>query len=148
MTVATGAKKALYAARAIAGKIGLRPHTVEVGVGSWTGPHTGDGTETVTWTQITEAGGQPPKVRRLSDEDVALGGLSAGAIEIGPITPAFPGGGTASTTIQGAAVSRGGTLTFRITGPEHPSGAIYRAKSSDFTKALHYTFTCEPLTDA
>lgn len=145
MSVATTAKRILFRARAIAGRMGLHPHTVELGLTTWSGPYTGDGTPTTTWTPIVERGGQPPKVRWVSDEEIAVGGLAGGSIRIGPITPDFSGGGTSAAILAGAAATTRMTRHVRIIGPAHPAGALYAIKGSDFGSALHYTLTCEPV---
>lgn len=137
-----------YAARAIPGQFGLRPHAVAILSGSWSGSHTGDGTETTTSVALTESGGYPPKVRWLNDEDRAVGNLPDGTVEIGPITPAFSGGGTDIASLNASALSRGHTLHLRITGPQHPSGAIYRVLGVECDRAIHYTIRAAPVGNA
>ena len=94
-------------ARAIPGaQFGIRPYTVAVVVKAWSGDHPGEGTETTTTTAITELG-HPPRVRLLSPEELALGNLPRGSVEVGPVTPEYAGGGTTWTTLTGNGVSPG-----------------------------------------
>ena len=147
MSAADGFRKALYGARAIAGTLGLRPYTVSVSVRSWSGDVVGEGIASVSTTAITESAGQPPKVRWLSGEDIALGGFASGSVEVGPITPSFPGGGTAIATITGNGATTGQLMHFTLTGPEFPNGARYSLKDISSDRALHYMLTLEPITE-
>lgn len=145
MSAADAYRAICFQARAIPGQFGLRPHTVEVGIGSWSGTGTGGGHGTTTWVTIAESGGFPPKVRQLKGDEIAIGNLADGAVRIGPITPDFPGGGTSVAVIMAEAIATGQTRHLRITGPMHPNGALYAIKSTDFTAALHYFITAEPI---
>lgn len=147
MAASDAFKAIVWSARNIPGLYGLRPHTVEVGLGTWTGVDTGIGTKSVTWTPIVERGGQPPKVRWLNTEELAVGGLQNGAAQIGPITPEFSVGGTSVATLMQSAIAKGQTRHVRITGPTHPNGALYVIRNSDFGSALHYMLTCEPVAE-
>lgn len=133
-----------YNVRSIPGALfEMRPYTVAVRVTTWSGTHPGDGTETATSTPITEANGQPPKVRFLNDEERALGGLPEGTIEVGNITPDFPGGGTALSVLAPATV--GSTVHYILTGPEFPNGAVYERVGVGTDHAFHYTLTLKPV---
>lgn len=134
--------------RHLPGDYGLRPHTVEIGIGSSTGTHTGDGGVTTVWTPIVESGGVPPKCHWLSDKELAFGQLAAGAVRVGPITPDFPGGGTSVATLTASAAATGQTRHLRITGPQHPSGALYAITGTDFSAALHFYITATPVGSA
>lgn len=146
-TLAEQLRGPLYAARAIAGTLGLRPHTVAIVVGTWSGTYTGRGSLTNATTAITEAGGHPPKIRKLNDEELALGQLDRGVVQIGPITPAFSGGGTDMATLAGD-LAAGQTRHVLITGPEHPNGAMFRITAVDADSALHWMIRAEPVADA
>lgn len=148
MSTVDDLRRTVWDARWIPGSFGLRPHTVEVGLGSWSGSVTGEGTLTTTWTPIVEANGQSPKVKWLSTEEIAVGGLQKGSVRIGPITPDFSGGGTSVAQIMLDSMTTGQTRHVRITGPTHPTGAIYVLKNTDFGSALHYYITCEPVANA
>lgn len=134
-----------YKARAIAGQLGFRPHSVSIVTITSSGTHTGDGSRTETVTAITEADGQSPKIRWLRDDEIALGGLPSGSVEIGPITPSFAGGGTTIATLNGSGLSVGHVRLLRITGPNHPDGADYTIRSINADKALRYMITAEPV---
>lgn len=103
----------------------IRPYTVAVVVTTWAGTRIGEGAKTETTTAITEAGGQPPKVRWLSDQEKALAGYSDATVEVGPITPDFPGGGTSWATLMQTAAPVRSTVHYLLTGPEFPSGARF-----------------------
>jgi hypothetical protein len=134
----------VYKGRAIAGKLGFRPHDVALLSERWSGSHTGDGSAYPDSTPITEADGQSPKVRWLKDDEVALGNIGAGAIEVGPITPAFPGGGT-ELDLLAASLDRGATRYLVITGPKHPVGARYRIARIEAGRTLRYVLRAEPV---
>jgi len=132
-------------ARAIPGQHGLREHMAAVVVASTAGTYTGDGLRSETVTPLLEAGGQPPKIRWVSDEQLVVAGLNPGTVEIGPVTPRFAGGGTAAEILTGEALATGKLLLIRITGPQHPDGADYRIRKISLDRALHFTIQAEPV---
>lgn len=144
MTLVNDLRKALYAARSIAGRLGFRVHTVALVKRFALGEHTGD-VDLSDVTPLTEQDGYPPKTVWLNDEQLALGGLPGGSVDVGPITPAFPGGGTDLTTLTGARLETGDTLHLLITGPNHPDGALYRIKDIKSDKALNYRIRAIPV---
>ncbi len=145
MPIAQGLKRLVHGIRAIPGEFGLRPYTVEVVLGTWNGVNTGRGARAREYLPITEGRGQPPKVRMLTTEELALGDLGKGSIRIGPITPAFAGGGTSIAALK-PALESGQTLHLRITGPDtKPSGDTYLLKSINTDHAIHWTLTAEPV---
>jgi hypothetical protein len=136
-------------ARRIPGQHGLRPYTVAIVVGAWSGSYIGRGDKTDTVVAITEAGGQSPKVRFLNEEQLALSastgaGLGKGACTIGPITPDFAGGGTSLAELA-PAVAAQQTVHVLLTGPAYPSGAKFLVKDVKTDHALHWTLVCEPV---
>lgn len=141
-------KRIAFRYRNFPGQHGLRPHTVEIRLKTWSGSHTGDGTASGSFTQIVERDGLPPKIRWLTEEELVVGGLDAGTVEIGPITPDFSGGGTPAGTIRGVSLTTGGQLQFRVTGPMHPNGAIYESVRVDFGRSIHYMFRARPVSDS
>ncbi len=147
MTLASGLKQLTYSVRGIAGKLGVRPHTVSILKRSWSGSQPGDGTQTDVELRIHEAGGQPPKVRWLTEEQLAVGSLEAGTVQIGPITPKFQGGGTDLSFLDGSLLEAKEARLLRITGPMHPRGAIYKVTKLTADHALHYTITASPVSD-
>ena len=92
-----------------------------------------------------ENNGNPPKVRWLSQKELALGSLPTGSVEIGPITPDFSGGGTALSNFDGSALAEGETLHIEITGPRHPTGALYSVAEIRADRALHWTIVAAPV---
>jgi hypothetical protein len=145
MSLADSLKPTQFAARSIAGRLGFRPHSVALVAVSTSGTHTGDGSRTEIETEIVESGGQPCRVRWLKDDEVALGQLPMGTVEVGPITPSHTGGGTDLDLLTGADLSDGQVRLLRITGPNHPNGADYTIKSVSADKALRYMVTAVPV---
>lgn len=129
--------------RAIPGRdFEIRPYTVQVVTRQWSGSEPGEGVETVAAQFITESDNQPPKVRFLNDEEIALGGYNEATVEVGPITPDFPGGGTSITTL-GQDPPANTLFDYILTGPEYPSGAIFRLKGIKSDKTFGYFVTLE-----
>lgn len=134
----------LYAARALPGTMGLRPYIVAIVSGQWNGSNTGRGAAAFDVVPVTESGGQPPKVRQLNSEELALTGFGKGSWTIGPVTPDFPGGGTPLSTLK-PAVDAGQTVLVQLTGPEFPNGAQFQLKSFSSDRALHWTMVVSPV---
>lgn len=130
--------------RAIPGQHGLREHTVKVVFAATGGPKTGDGGR---WERLTEVleHGYPPKVRWLKNDELALGNLPSGTVEIGPITPTNTGGGTVITLLDGSAIEIGQLELLRITGPQHPRGADYRKITLNADRALRFIIRAIPV---
>lgn len=139
-------RKLAYSLRRLPGeRFEIRPYTVTVNVSAWAGDHVGEGVETVTSTAITEANGQPPRVRIVSTEQRALGSIPDGSWEVGPVTPDFPGGGTSWTTLTGGAAAAEGTVTYTLTGPEFPTGAQFVLHEARSDKTFGYRLILKPL---
>lgn len=134
----------VYEARAIMGELGFREHSVAIVRVHRQGTHTGDGSRAESVQSITEANGYSPKVRWLKDDEVALGQLPKGSVQVGPITPEFSGGGTDLSDLTGADLERGDVRLLRITGPQHPNGADYRIVSVSADRALRHVITAIP----
>lgn len=146
MSAADAYRAIAYAARAIPGAdFGLREHTVSLLLrltsGNVRDVHAEDE------QPITEANNQPPKVRWLNEEELTVGGLPKGTIEVGPITPAFPGGGTDLTSIQGADLRAGDQRYLRIRGPMigGDEGALYMITKIDASRALRIMLQAKPV---
>lgn len=144
MSLVTELRKTLYAARSIAGRLGFRVHTVALVHRYSMGEHTGD-VDLSNTVPITEQDGYPPKTTWLDDEELALGSLPTGTVEIGPITPAFPGGGTDLSSLTGSLLTGGDVLHLLITGPNHPEGAFYKIKDVKADRALNYKIRATPV---
>lgn len=149
MTFRDDIRALAYSVRQIPGDLGVRPYTVSVSVSTWSGATPGEGTEDVTVTAITEANGQPPKVRWLTDEERALGGYADAVIEVGPITPDFPGGGTswAVLTQSAAAAVPGTVIRYVLTGPEFPSGANFERVGGTSDRTFNYKLRLQRVAD-
>ena len=132
--------------RAIPGQLGIRQYSVSILVTSWSGANTGRGTSIDELFPVTEANGQPPKVRQLNTEELALGGLGKGSLRIGPITPGFAGGGNAIDRFK-PELAAGQTMHVMVTGPEYPNGAKFALKSFNSDHALHFTMDVEPVSE-
>jgi hypothetical protein len=138
-------------ARRIPGEHGLRPYTVQIVVGTWSGAYVGGGSKIEQLETISEQG-HPPKVRFLNEEALALSGsigeqLLKGSCTVGPITPAYPGGGTALSELL-PAVAAHQTVHVVLTGPSYPRGAKFLIKEVKTDRALHWTLVCEPVEGA
>lgn len=134
-------------ARRIPGEHGLRPYTVAIVVGTWSGKYVGGGAKYEQLEQITECSGQPPKVRFLSEEAIALANLNKGSVTIGPITPPYASGGTALSDLAPAVHARQ-TVHVQLVGPAYPEGAKFAVKEIKTDRALHWMLTCEPVEGA
>lgn len=146
MSLASDLKPVVYDARGLVGEFGLRPYRAYTVRRISAGAYPGDGgppEETVT--EITEARGQPPKIRALSGEEKALLNLPGTAWEIGPITPDFPGGGTAISTLQPTDLEAGEEFYYKLVGPEYPDGALFRVVDVRSDKTFGYRVTVKPV---
>lgn len=143
MTIRDQLRKIANQARTIPNAYGLRPYRVYVVTSASTGAEPGYGTTTETSAEITNAGA-PPKVRWLTDEQRTLGDYATGTVRIGPITPDYPGGGTALSALKPTlGASDNDTLLIRLVGPEYPSGALYRVTKWETDRGLQYSMVCE-----
>lgn len=136
----------VYSVRSIPGQLGIRPYRVSILIGTYAGAYTGRGDSIVEEYLVTEAGGQPPKVRQLNSEELALGNLGKGSLRIGPITPGFVGGGNPIESLK-PCVAAGQTVHVMVTGPEYPNGAKFALKSFGSDHALHFTMDVEPVSE-
>jgi hypothetical protein len=133
MTLADDLKPVLYEARAIMGELGMRPYRIFMlhdyySDGQWLGPEK---------TEITELGGQPPKMVTETFQDLPPGAKPPDVRIVGPITPVFPGGGT-DLSEWIAAIDDNQTRHFLAVGPDCPDGKKYRVLSINTDKALRY----------
>lgn len=147
MALADDLRPLLTRIRAIPGELGLRPYSVAMRVRTYSGDTLGLGQPSDETIAITEDGGQPPKVRWLDDEQIALAGYKTAGIEVGPMTPAHSGGGTELATLTQAGVLDRSEVHLVITGPEHPEGANYRVTSIRTDRALRYMVRAERVAD-
>lgn len=150
-TVAESILPALELARSQAGVIGWHIHTVDLLTETWSGLHTGDGTETVTTRRLLEHG-QNPRVRWLTQEELALGNLETGTCEIGPMTPMWVAGDGTSGGVAlawfGDTATAGQTVHLIVTGIHHPTGAKYRIHHTHQERPTKIELTCIPVSNA
>lgn len=142
MNIAQKLLPKLYKVRGKIGRMGFRVHTVELLNEYFDVDETDSDFAGSTRTPIVEASGQPPKVVWKKADDVGFGNAMENIVEIGPITPAFPGGGTGLTTLMGE-LARGETRNLWIVGPKVPNGARYRILDVKADKALRYMITAQ-----
>lgn len=133
MSIVSRLLKTLDKGRARLDTVGLRPYTVTLRVITYAGARVGLGAATTTNTAITVADAKAPKVRVLSDSDtVASGNLfTKTRYEIGPLTPAYDGGGVAATTLDPATSASPTEVFYVVTGPGTPSTGMLCKKVAD-----------------
>ncbi len=133
-----------YSLRDLPAQFGLRPYSVAVVIGTWSGNHVGDGELTEVTTPIVEKSNSNPKVRFMNEEQRTLSGMEVGSVEVGPITPDFGSSGTPLTHLL-PVVTASQTVHAIITGPQFPDGALFSIKKVETDRALHWTMLCEPV---
>lgn len=118
--------------RSIPGEMGLRRFQVWARVTTYSGSRVGEGTKTVTDTRLL-VGGQDPKVREVHSKDVVAGTgeMQATEFDIGPLTPAFAGGGIADATINPEHTSTPTTILFVLKGPGLPASGLLCQRVTD-----------------
>lgn len=126
--------------RAIPGQLGLREHSATLLWDTWSGDQPGEGTQTQHATRLL-VGGQNPKVRWLSEKEVATSGLPTGTIEVGPLTPVV---GVDLETLLGTAKGQGDVRHVQIIGPRLPAGARYRVSQAKADRALRVVLQLDP----
>lgn len=141
MTLATSLKPLLHSIRSLPGTLGIRPHSVSVVISTWSGAYPGKGTKTESVTAITEANGQPPRIRDLNSEELAVGQLPGGTKEIGPITST-----AAALVALKPTLTSGQTIHLRIIGPSTAaSGDLYEISDLKMDRALHFMVQAKPV---
>lgn len=142
MTLADTLKASILPfARGIPGSLGLRPHTVAVVISTWSGDYPGLGTKTEASTALVEGSNQPPKVRLLNGEELAVGQLASGTIEVGPITST-----DAALAALKPALTAQQTIHLRVTGPiTAASGDLYTITDIKMDRALHFLVQAKPV---
>ncbi len=140
MTLADDLKPVAFEARGIAGTLGFRPHRV-YRVTAYKGANIRDvaGQEV---TEITEGSGQPPRVRWLKSEEIAVGSLAHGSVEIGAITPSDE----LDAWLRGEDMAAGDERYLRIVGPKTTQeGDLYRVTSYAAEKPLRRMIQAAPV---
>lgn len=92
--------------------------------------------------EITEGGGNPPRVRWKTHEERAVGNLAHGAAEVGAITP----NDALDAWLRGEGLSAGDERFIRLVGPQtSPSGDLYRVTGWRAEKPLRRMIDVEPV---
>lgn len=130
--------------RGIAADFGVRPYAVAVEVTEWSGTERGEGASTTVSTAITEGeDSNPPKVEFLGDDEIVVGDYAAGAARVGPITPDYDTGtstgGTSLSLLAPSPASKNSSVRIRLTGPRHPSGALFRIDRVEHHRGYQYS---------
>ena len=130
------------AIRGIADELGTTPYTVSVRVVTYSGTRVGDGTRTVTDSPVKVAGGsRNPMVALVTSKDVvASGGLyTATDLKVGPLTPAYAGGGMATGTLDPVQGTVPTEVYYVVTGPDIPAGGVlYKRVGGEMASATQY----------
>lgn len=134
----------IHSVRGIPGDLGLRPYTVDIVVGTWSGDYTGRGSVDTETVRLAEGNGQNPKVRTPNDEELALGNLARGEFVVGPVTPSNGTIGTALADLI-PSLHNGQTRHAIVTGPGHENGTMMRVREVKTDRALHYMLTLSPV---
>lgn len=118
--------------RGIPGELGFRPFEVWVRKTTYSGPRVGIGASTVVETKLL-VGGKNPKVRQITKKDVVAGSQEYAAThyEIGPLTPAFPGGGVDHDVTNPEKTATPTTVMFVLKGPGLPAEGVLCQRTRD-----------------
>lgn len=151
MTIIDDLRGIATSVRAIPNDFGLRPYRVFVHTKLGADGHFTGG-EQYTEQEITEANSAPPKVRWLTDEELAVGGYDGGRIRVGPITPECTAGGTPIACLKPSIdgkLSNEELVYFRICGPEFPAplGARFRLDRLESDRGIHLTLILRRTSD-
>ncbi len=119
-------------ARRIAGKLGFRPYQVWVRISVYAGTRAAQGASSYTETRLL-VGDQNPKVREVKRKDIVAGSLALVEAEydIGPLTPQFPGGGVAFSTVDPVRGSSPMVVHYVLKGPGLPTAGLLCEKVAD-----------------
>lgn len=130
MTLADDLMPVVLAGRGIAGELGFRPYRVYFSTEFYTtGAYAG--TDTV---ELTEGGGNPPRVKSERGQDIPIGAQAPDTMKIGPVTPM--GTTLAILTEWFEDVSDGEVRHLILVGPGMADGKRYRVVDIDTDRAL------------
>jgi len=135
--------------RGIPGELGVRLFSVSVLVRTWTGarPNAPGSTKTDVVTPIkTGLGAQDVKVRNLTSRDVIASGgaYNDQDLEIGPITPPFPGvdEGNAISEWETSTTTTAREVFYLVEGPgTRVGGDLYYKINTKTDRAFRYVLT-------
>lgn len=132
----------LDAGRGLTDAFGLRNFRVFVRTTDWTGERAGLGAKTTTLRELTVAGGARPQVVALRPQAVVASGgqLEDTVFEVGPLTPAYAGGGVEPVDMTPGQGTDRREVDYLLFGPGLPeAGAVCKQLSSDFSSPFRYT---------
>lgn len=141
-------RSVVHEVRAIPADFGVRPYQAFAVTRLWSGEEPGEGADEICREEITEARGNPPRIRFLNVEEIAVGGFESGTVELGPVTPDFPGGGTLIDSVKRSGGGRRTLLHIELVGPEFPTGANFKLKETFSDRGYHYRFILERSADS
>lgn len=98
-----------------------------------------------TQTELLEAGA-PPRIKELSDEELALGSHSAGTVRVGPFTPRHASGGVTREQLVPTVME--GSQVFYTLMDEDGSVGRYALAELSQDRALRFTLTLERTSEA
>ena len=129
--------------RGIAAELGGRRFTVSLVTRTWTGERVGVGTKTDVTTTIKVAHGTlDPAVAQVSTREIIASGdrFTDQDLKVGPLTPAYPGGGVADATAVPALAGLPTEIFWKVTGPGIPPGGAWFDQIWDDTGANLHTY--------
>jgi len=143
-------REAAYEGRQAAFDVGMRPNTVTIRVETWSGGRIGEGRCSTADTVLVPS----PRVNRISEratpygdgiQDRSTGLPTAASYSVGPITPAFPGGGYTPDQLCPPIVPGVGQRNLvLIEGDEFgTAGTLCRIVSMDASQPIHTTLLVE-----
>lgn len=139
MTFQSNLRKLAEGVRAIAADYGVRTYSLAVRVTTYSGSTTDqpiDGTGAVVSTPITE-GGNNPRITFRQSTEIATNDFAIEIAEVGPITPDYPGGGTALSTLV-PDLTGDQYVHYIITGPRYPGGQLFELDSLEHSRGYQY----------
>lgn len=130
--------------RGLPGQLGARPFTsVRLRTRTWSGQRPGDGTPTDVFVAL-ETGGEAVGVRNLSSREVyaSAGRYTDADYRLGPLTPAFDGGGYTPAQLAPSSGARNVEKHVILIGPGEPdAGSVWTIVGTDLTNAIGYFLT-------
>jgi len=148
LTLAEELLPTLHELRGIAGELGFHPYRVTVV--TMTGGNLAKGIKPVETQrlELTEGDGYAPRVRFLNKNDFLRGAPAKATVEVGPVTPAFDGGGLSFSDIEPSYLGPGTQVFYLIEGPGFAEGGTRFVKVSvDTTSALGWKIQLERVDD-
>ena len=131
----------VYKGRAIAGKLGFRPHAVAL-LFEYNRDTTGKPLGQPDIVPITEADGQPPRCEWKKGDDVPFGNTPGNVLVVGPCTPT-----PALVDMLRRPLDANTARVLLVTGPRHPNGERYQILDVDQQRTLRIMITAQKADD-